>query len=96
MVSKLHDILKPFLLRRVKADVENSLPAKQEIILYAPLTSEQVTIQKKLVDKTLISEVTAMASKSGKSVPPPSVLRHAVASLIVDQRSHAASPLHVS
>ena len=36
MVSKLHNILKPFLLRRVKADVEQSLPAKQEIILCAP------------------------------------------------------------
>ena len=28
VVSKLHQILKPFLLRRVKTDVETSLPGK--------------------------------------------------------------------
>ena len=28
VISKLHQILKPFLLRRVKTDVETSLPGK--------------------------------------------------------------------
>jgi ATP-dependent DNA helicase len=41
IVSSLHAILKPFLLRRVKADVEAALPKKREYILYAPLTLEQ-------------------------------------------------------
>ncbi|KAI5285876.1 hypothetical protein KEM54_000227 [Ascosphaera aggregata] len=41
LVSTMHAILKPFLLRRVKTDVETSLPRKREYILYAPLTSEQ-------------------------------------------------------
>ena len=31
VVSKLHQILKPFLLRRVKTDVETSLPGKMEV-----------------------------------------------------------------
>lgn len=41
LVTSLHAILKPFLLRRVKADVEHSLPKKREYVLFAPLTSEQ-------------------------------------------------------
>lgn len=68
MVSKLHDILKPFLLRRVKSDVATNLPPKREIVLYAPLTSNQLEIEKKLVNKTLISEIQEqLASKSGRS-----------------------------
>lgn len=31
VVTKLHQILKPFLLRRVKTDVETSLPGKMEV-----------------------------------------------------------------
>ncbi|KAH2937138.1 hypothetical protein KXW73_000525 [Aspergillus fumigatus] len=41
LVSTMHSILKPFLLRRVKSDVETALPKKREYILYAPLTAEQ-------------------------------------------------------
>ncbi|QIX00636.1 hypothetical protein AMS68_006153 [Peltaster fructicola] len=41
LVASLHAILKPFLLRRVKADVETSLPKKREYVLYAPLTQTQ-------------------------------------------------------
>ncbi|KAF8530036.1 SNF2 family DNA-dependent ATPase [Hysterangium stoloniferum] len=41
VISKLHDILKPFLLRRLKADVEHSLPPKKEYVLYAPLSERQ-------------------------------------------------------
>ncbi len=47
LVTSLHAILKPFLLRRIKTDVETSLPKKREYILYAPLT----TTQKELYDQ---------------------------------------------
>eukprot|EP00301_Raphidiophrys_heterophryoidea_P004208 c11844_g1_i1.p1 GENE.c11844_g1_i1~~c11844_g1_i1.p1 ORF type:complete len:753 (+),score=122.10 c11844_g1_i1:129-2387(+) len=40
-VTKLHSILKPFLLRRVKTDVECSLPPKKEILLFTHLTPLQ-------------------------------------------------------
>lgn len=69
MVSKLHEILKPFLLRRIKSDVEASLPAKQEIVLYAPLTDLQKEIQSKVMQKTLISEVSDMAKQNGSRMP---------------------------
>ncbi|XP_057975247.1 ATP-dependent DNA helicase DDM1 [Malania oleifera] len=53
VVAKLHAILRPFLLRRMKADVELMLPRKKEIILYANLTEHQKNFQDHLVNKTL-------------------------------------------
>ena len=47
-VASLHAILKPFLLRRVKNDVETNLPKKREYILYAPLTPAQKEIYRKI------------------------------------------------
>ncbi|KAL1916936.1 uncharacterized protein VTP21DRAFT_5133 [Calcarisporiella thermophila] len=41
VVSNLHHILRPFLLRRLKTDVEHSLPKKKEYIIYAPITKTQ-------------------------------------------------------
>jgi SNF2 family DNA or RNA helicase len=64
MVSKLHEILKPFLLRRVKADVEKSLPSKQEIVLYAPLTKAQRDIQENIVSKTLVAQMVDKAKSN--------------------------------
>ncbi|XP_076910894.1 ATP-dependent DNA helicase DDM1-like [Bidens hawaiensis] len=53
VVAKLHAILRPFLLRRMKEDVELSLPRKKEIIIYANLTEHQKNFQDHLVNKTL-------------------------------------------
>ncbi|KAF5319578.1 hypothetical protein D9619_008491 [Psilocybe cf. subviscida] len=41
IISSLHAILKPFLLRRMKIDVETNLPPKKEYVLYAPLSVRQ-------------------------------------------------------
>lgn len=49
LVSTMHAILKPFLLRRVKTDVETSLPKKREYILYAPMTSEQRSLYQEIM-----------------------------------------------
>ena len=37
----------------LKADVEICLPRKQEVLLYAPMSSEQQTINSQLLEKTL-------------------------------------------
>ncbi|CAK8539872.1 unnamed protein product [Lathyrus sativus] len=52
VVAKLHAILRPFLLRRMKSDVELSLPRKKEIIIYANMTEHQKSLQDHLVHKT--------------------------------------------
>jgi ATP-dependent DNA helicase len=50
LVTNLHAILKPFLLRRVKADVEKHLPKKREYILFAPLTPMQRELYQAILD----------------------------------------------
>lgn len=38
MVQKFHKILRPFMLRRTKAEVERQLPPKKEIHLFVKMT----------------------------------------------------------
>ncbi|CAG8095696.1 unnamed protein product [Penicillium salamii] len=52
LVTSMHAILKPFLLRRLKTDVEHSLPKKREYILYAPLTAEQKDLYREIINGT--------------------------------------------
>ena len=40
-MSRLHLILKPFMLRRIKKEVEHELTDKVEVLLYCPLTIRQ-------------------------------------------------------
>ena len=49
--SKLHKQLEPFILRRVKKDVEKSLPAKVEQILRVEMTSLQKQYYKWILTK---------------------------------------------
>ena len=53
VVSSLHAILKPFLLRRLKVDVEKELPPKKEYLLYAPLTQQQKDIYQAIVNGSI-------------------------------------------
>ncbi|KAH3746170.1 ATP dependent chromatin remodeling factor [Pelomyxa schiedti] len=41
LVSKLHNVLRPFLLRRRKQDVEVDIPKKLELVLYTSFTPDQ-------------------------------------------------------
>jgi len=53
IVTSLHAILKPFLLRRLKVDVEKDLPPKKEYLLYAPLTQQQKDIYQAIVSRNI-------------------------------------------
>ena len=53
VITQLHEILKPFLLRRLKNDVETDLPPKKEYLLYAPLTE----LQKELYNSVVNGEI---------------------------------------
>lgn len=50
LVKKIHAVLQPLLLRRVKADVLDQLPKKREYVLYAPMTKEQTDLYNVLTD----------------------------------------------
>ncbi|KAG8528450.1 uncharacterized protein KY384_007368 [Bacidia gigantensis] len=62
-VASLHAILKPFLLRRVKDDVETNLPKKREYILYAPLTTAQKELYRKIKDDDIRAYLEQQAIK---------------------------------
>jgi ATP-dependent DNA helicase len=53
LVKKMHLILQPLLLRRIKADVEHLLPKKREYVLYAPMTQEQTDLYNVINDKNV-------------------------------------------
>lgn len=52
-MKKMHLILQPLLLRRVKADVEHMLPKKREYVLFAPMTKEQTDLYNVIGDKKI-------------------------------------------
>lgn len=56
-LSRLHMILKPFMLRRVKKDVENELSDKIEILVYCPLTSRQRMLYQAIKNKIRIEDL---------------------------------------
>lgn len=53
VVQQLHRILRPFLLRRVKSDVEKSLLPKKEVNLYVGMSEMQVKWYQKILEKDI-------------------------------------------
>lgn len=52
-MTRLHSVLRPFLLRRIKSDVEKSLLPKKEIKVYVPMVAMQRLWYKKILMKDL-------------------------------------------
>ncbi|KAH8739693.1 hypothetical protein FG386_003384, partial [Cryptosporidium ryanae] len=61
IIGRFHKILRPFMLRRVKSEVEIDIPPKKEILLYVPLTNMQRNLYKDLLSKN----VDALQEKEG-------------------------------
>ena len=53
VVAQLHKVLRPFLLRRLKADVEKGLPPKKETILKVGVSEMQRHYYKSLIQKDI-------------------------------------------
>ncbi len=51
MVKQLHAVLKPFMLRRLKADVAKSLPPKTETFLYVGMSAVQRRIYRSVLKR---------------------------------------------
>jgi ATP-dependent DNA helicase len=73
LVGKIHLILKPFLLRRVKSDVEKMMPKKREYVLYAPMTQLQRELYQAILGGTsrsfLEDKLLDQLTESGSSTP---------------------------
>jgi ATP-dependent DNA helicase len=54
-VSKLHEILRPFLLRRVKTDVLSEMPPKKELVVYSGMSKLQQGYAN-LIDKGVLRD----------------------------------------
>jgi len=53
VVQQLHRVLRPFLLRRVKSDVEKSLLPKKEVNVYIGMSEMQVKWYKRILEKDI-------------------------------------------
>lgn len=65
VVQQLHKLLRPFLLRRIKVDVEKSLLPKKKINLYVGMSSMQRNWYQKLLEKD-ISALNGVVGANGK------------------------------
>ncbi|KAM4703405.1 lymphoid-specific helicase [Rhinophrynus dorsalis] len=74
ILHMLHQILTPFLLRRLKCDVTLEVPPKREVIVYAPLTKKQETFYTAIVNKT-IEKMLGQDKPTTEIIPSPAVGR---------------------
>ncbi|CAD6968538.1 unnamed protein product [Tilletia controversa] len=62
MVSKLHTVLRPFLLRRLKKDVEKQLPSKHEHVISCRLSKRQRFLYNDFMSRAKTKESLASGS----------------------------------
>ncbi|KAK3707858.1 chromatin remodeling complex Adenosinetriphosphatase [Vermiconidia calcicola] len=67
VVQQLHRVLRPFLLRRVKSDVEKSLLPKKEINLYVGMSEMQIKWYKNILEKDIDAVNGAAGKKESKT-----------------------------
>jgi len=67
VVQQLHRVLRPFLLRRVKNDVEKSLLPKKEINLYVGMSKMQKDWYRKILEKDIDAVNNAAGKKESKT-----------------------------
>ncbi|KAI9104856.1 SNF2 family N-terminal domain-containing protein [Phlyctochytrium arcticum] len=67
VISQLHKVLQPFLLRRIKADVEKSLLPKKKTNIYVGLSAMQRKWYRNLLEKDIDAVNDALGDKSNKT-----------------------------
>lgn len=65
VIRRLHKVLRPFLLRRLKKDVEKDLPDKQERVIKCNLSALQAKLYKQLMLHNRINVIGADGKKTG-------------------------------
>jgi SWI/SNF-related matrix-associated actin-dependent regulator of chromatin subfamily A member 5 len=81
MISQLHKILRPFMLRRLKADVAKGLPPKTETIVMVGMSK----MQKQLYKKLLLRDLDAFTGNQSKN-------RTAVLNIVMQLRKCCGHP----
>uniref|UniRef100_A0A182K429 Chromatin-remodeling ATPase INO80 n=1 Tax=Anopheles christyi TaxID=43041 RepID=A0A182K429_9DIPT len=81
-ISRLHMILKPFMLRRIKKDVENELSDKIEIMVYCPLTTRQKLLYVALKKEICIEDLLHLSTVGGSSSDGQSIDRNFTSNLM--------------
>jgi ATP-dependent DNA helicase len=106
LVKKIHLVLQPLLLRRIKADVEHMLPRKREYVLYAPMTEQQTELYDILSDKSqdarkylenkVVERITGARNASKGSAKTKTKTTRSTAPPKVESDSEEEVPLSVS
>ncbi|KAL9612428.1 MAG: hypothetical protein Q9167_002976 [Letrouitia subvulpina] len=65
VIRRLHKVLRPFLLRRLKKDVEKDLPDKQEKVIKCRFSALQAKLYKQLVTHNKMSVSDGRGGKTG-------------------------------
>jgi ATP-dependent DNA helicase len=68
VLSTLHQILTPFLLRRLKSDVELKIPPKKEVMVYAPISPLQAKLYKAVLEENILDLLGDKNTKNGKTI----------------------------
>ncbi len=82
LIMQLHKILRPFMLRRLKADVEKNLPPKHETILFIGMSA----LQKKLYRDILLRDFDALQGQGASGS------RSALLNIVMQLRKCAGHP----
>jgi ATP-dependent helicase STH1/SNF2 len=65
VIRRLHKVLRPFLLRRLKKDVEKDLPDKQERVIKCRFSALQAKLYKQLVTHNKLAVTDGKGGKTG-------------------------------
>ena len=84
VLASIHKTIAPFLLRRIKAEVELSIPPKVEVVVYCPLTMAQA--KQYLMYRDMLVSAKQRAAKRGEG------LGHYSMQYMIDLRSAINHP----
>ena len=89
MIRQLHKLLRPFMLRRLKVDVEKSLPGKTETVLYVGMSTMQKGLYKDLLSR---NKDIVIGKYQGNGAPNTGGNRTAILNIVMQLRKCCNHP----
>ena len=81
----------PFLLRRVKTNVDLEIPLKKEALVYCPLTASQMDLYSNIVEKTIKVFTKEDSDKTDEVLPEKLRKQQVGYSVFFDEKEFAAN-----